>query len=262
MNNELMKLYTSDCSKCFALCCVALPYGKSADFPCDKPSGIPCQNLNDNYLCSIHNDLREKGFNGCVTFECFGAGQHVSQNIFNNISWKNNEIKDEMFTVFPIVHQINEMIYYLYECKIYSDDIKIIKLVNELEEIINSEINKIKKFDITMMRFKVSNVFTEVSMNYRGNEKSQYMHQDYIGKSLRNKNFRNQSIRGSLFIATNLSNADLSNTDCLGTDFRNADLSNANLKGAIFLTQSQINSAIGNNNTIIPKHLVRPEHWN
>lgn len=261
MNSELMELYTSDCSKCFALCCVALPYGKSADFPCDKASGVPCHHLNDNYLCNIHHDLREKGFKGCVTFECFGAGQHVSQNIFNNVSWKNDEIKDEMFTVFPIVHQINEMIYYLYECKMYADDIKISQLINELEETIHSEINKIKKFDMTMMRFKVSNVFTEISIKYRGNDNDQHMHQDYIGQSLSNKKFRNQSIRGSLFIAANLKNADLSYTDCLGADFRNADLSHANLKGAMFLTQSQINSAMGNNNTIIPEHLNRPDHW-
>ncbi|ULG74441.1 hypothetical protein [Macrococcus brunensis] len=142
MNNMETHKYTSDCSKCFALCCVALPYSKSADFPCDKPSGVPCHNLNDGYLCTIHDALRDNGFNGCVTFECFGAGQHVSQNLFNQTSWKNDEIKNEMFNVFPIVHQINEMIYYLYECLNHADDSKVKKYINDLESVINSNVIK------------------------------------------------------------------------------------------------------------------------
>lgn len=253
--------YSSDCSKCFALCCVALPYNKSADFPCDKPSGVPCHNLNSNYLCNIHNDLKEKGFNGCVTFECFGAGQHVSQNIFNNTSWKNNEIKEDMFNVFPIVHQINEMIYYLYECLEYSRNPLIKKYINELEHIIHTDTKTILDFDVIMIRFKISDILTQISESYRHNNKQNNSHKDYIGKKLINKNFENQSLRGSMFIASDLRNANLKNTDCLGADFRNADLCNANLKGAIFLTQSQINSAIGNNNTIIPYHLSKPSHW-
>ena len=74
MNNNLK----SDCHNCFGLCCVALPYGKSADFPFNKDGGEPCRNLCSNNLCSIHDKLRETGFRGCVSYECFGAGQHVS----------------------------------------------------------------------------------------------------------------------------------------------------------------------------------------
>ncbi|WP_431308918.1 hypothetical protein [Halalkalibacter flavus] len=36
---------------------------------------------------------------------------------------------------------------------------------------------------------------------------------------------------------------------------------NANLTGAIFLTQSQINSAKGNGHTKIPNFLEKPDHW-
>lgn len=31
--------WTSDCQQCMGLCCVALPYMESADFPSDKPIG-------------------------------------------------------------------------------------------------------------------------------------------------------------------------------------------------------------------------------
>ncbi|MDR3081083.1 MAG: pentapeptide repeat-containing protein, partial [Streptomyces sp.] len=35
----------ADCSSCFALCCVALPFAASADFAIDKAAGTPCPNL-------------------------------------------------------------------------------------------------------------------------------------------------------------------------------------------------------------------------
>jgi hypothetical protein len=58
--------------------------------------------------------LREKGFRGCVSYECFGAGQHVSQTIYNGDSWRNNsDYAKEMFTVFPLVQQLHEMLWYL-----------------------------------------------------------------------------------------------------------------------------------------------------
>ena len=36
---------TADCGRCFGLCCVALPFSRSADFAYDKPAGEPCVNL-------------------------------------------------------------------------------------------------------------------------------------------------------------------------------------------------------------------------
>lgn len=91
----------SDCKNCIGLCCVALPYGKSADFPDNKDGGVPCRNLRSNNLCSIHNVLRDKGFRGCVSYECFGAGQCVSQNIYNGQDWRDDfEHAEEMSLYF------------------------------------------------------------------------------------------------------------------------------------------------------------------
>lgn len=69
------------------------------------------------------------------------------------------------------------------------------------------------------------------------------------------------NFRGTLLIAANLSHADLRKADFIGADLRDADLSHANLDDALFLTQSQINSARGNVHTKIPNFLVRPDHW-
>ena len=69
----------ADCSRCFALCCVLLPYRRDAGFGADKPGGVPCHHLASDDRCGIHADLRERGWSGCAIFDCFGAGQHVSQ---------------------------------------------------------------------------------------------------------------------------------------------------------------------------------------
>ena len=62
-------------------------------------------------------------------------------------------------------------------------------------------------------------------------------------------------------IAANLSQSDLRRADFIGSDLRDADLSGANLTEALFLTQSQINSAIGDVHTKIPSYLEKPGHW-
>lgn len=49
--------------------------------------------------------------------------------------------------------------------------------------------------------------------------------------------------------------------DLIGADFRDANLSGADLTGAIFLTQVQVNSAKGNDQTKLPSTVMRPMHW-
>ncbi len=114
-DNMLNNLWV-DCEKCFGLCFVALPYAKSADFSLDKDGGTPCRNLQPNYLCGIHNNLRNKGFRGCSAYECFGAGQKVSQITYNGKDWRLiQDVAQEMFTVYPIMQQLHEMLWYLNE---------------------------------------------------------------------------------------------------------------------------------------------------
>ena len=79
---------SSDCARCFGLCCVLLPFSASAGFGVDKPSGRPCLNLLDDDSCRIHATLREDGWPGCTVFECFGAGQQVSQVTYAGRSWR------------------------------------------------------------------------------------------------------------------------------------------------------------------------------
>ncbi len=49
--------------------------------------------------------------------------------------------------------------------------------------------------------------------------------------------------------------------DCFGADTRDTNFNNSDLREAVFLTQGQINSAKGNRNTKLPKHLDSPVTW-
>ncbi|WHX98644.1 pentapeptide repeat-containing protein [Neobacillus sp. DY30] len=268
-NNTLNNL-RADCENCFGLCCVALPYTKSADFAFNKDGGTPCRNLQFNYLCGIHNDLRNKGFRGCSAYECFGAGQKVSQITYNGKDWRSNqEVAKEMFDVYPIMQQLHEMLWYLYEALTTEAAQSIYKELYyafvETEELAAKSPELILSIDVNEHRAKVNKLLIRTSELVRAQvakkQKEQRRGMDYIGAKLKGADLRGANLRGALLIAADLRNADLRWSDFIGADFRDTDISGANLTGSIFLTQAQVNAAKGNNRTKLPASLVRPAHW-
>ena len=115
----------ANCADCFALCCTAFGFQRSADFPIDKPAGTPCSNLTDDFSCSIHDSLRPRGFRGCTVFDCFGAGQYVSQTLFGGTSWSERpDTSADMFSTFAVVRQLHEMLWYLVEAAERTTDVR------------------------------------------------------------------------------------------------------------------------------------------
>jgi len=263
---------SADCQQCFGLCCVALPYAKSADFAFDKDGGTPCRNLQSNYQCSIHKNLREKGFRGCSAYECFGAGQKVSQITYVGKDWRNNpETANEMFDVFPIMQQLHEMLWYLHEalsleaakpihCELRTCFEKTDKLTRLSKESLltlqvhehRTEVNEwlLKTSELVRARARNPKLPKKIS---RGSV--------LIGVKLKGLDLRGANLRGALLIAADLRNADLRMTDFIGADLRDADLRGADLTGSIFLTQAQVNAANGDSNTKLPQSLQIPAHW-
>lgn len=91
----------ADCSKCAALCCVAPAFDESDDFAEDKPANTPCRHLAPDNLCTIHASLVEDGFPGCAMFDCHGAGQRVTQDLFGGADWRNDpDILEDMATAY------------------------------------------------------------------------------------------------------------------------------------------------------------------
>ncbi|WP_409509359.1 pentapeptide repeat-containing protein [Bacillus spizizenii] len=262
----------ADCQHCFGLCCVALPYAKSADFAFDKDGGTPCRNLQSNYQCSIHKDLREKGFRGCSAYECFGAGQKVSQITYEGKDWRNNpETANEMFDVFPIMQQLHEMLWYLYEAL----SIDIAKPIHhelrtsfeKIERLTRLSKERLLTLQVDEHRAEVNEWLLKTSELVRAQARNPKLPKKIsrgsvlIGAKLKGLDLRGANLRGALLIAADLRNADLRMSDFIGTDVRDADLSGADLTGSIFLTQAQVNAANGDSNTKLPPSLQTPAHW-
>lgn len=267
--------FQGDCSNCFGLCCVALPFSQSADFSFDKIGGVPCPNLQADYRCGIHQILRESGHRGCASYDCFGAGQKVSMVLYKGRDWQSNEmIRQEMFHVFPIIQQLHEMLNYLNEALQRRDTESLHKELGVAYEKTNKltylSPKEIMEIDVINHRASVNELLVKVSNLVRGNysrdvklpNKKLGSRIELIGSNLKGSNLRGANLRGALLIASDLREADLRNVDFIGADLRDVDLSGANLLDCIFLTQAQINAAKGDKSTKLPSTLHFPEHWN
>lgn len=267
----------ADCENCFGLCCVALPFAASADFAVNKDGGKPCSNLQSDFRCSIHKNLRQKGFKGCTVFECFGAGQKVSQVTFEGVDWrKGPEQAKKMYDVFPIMHQLHEMLWYLNEAltlkvtsPIYGelrDAIEETERLSRLSPDLLMKINvPLHRADVNTLLLRTSElVWMESRHRHKGtkkNKRTDHRGANLMGVKLRRADLRGANLRGAYLIAADLRGADLRMADFIGADLRDADLSGANLTDTIFLTQVQINAAKGDANTKLPSLLSRPAHW-
>ena len=102
-----MEDFAPDCAACAALCCLALAFDKGEMFGHDKAAGTPCHHLS-GHLCTIHADLGEKGYRGCASFDCLGAGQRVSA-LFDG-SWRDEPARiPAMISAFRAMRDIQEL---------------------------------------------------------------------------------------------------------------------------------------------------------
>ncbi|SDG68186.1 Uncharacterized protein YjbI, contains pentapeptide repeats [Lentzea fradiae] len=248
-----------DCANCFGLCCVALPFTRSADFAASKDAGTPCRNLLADHRCGIHTELRRKGYTGCTVYDCFGAGQRVSQEVFGGVSWREAG-REPMFAVFPLVRQLHELLWYLAEARRLDPHDDLDAAFAEVDRLGAGSPEEILALDVAEVRAKVNVLLLRTSERLRSSAKS-YRGADLIGARLRNKNLSGADFRGAYLIGADLTNADLSRADMIGADLRGADVSGADLSTCLFLTQPQVNAARGNARTKLPAVLSRPAHW-
>lgn len=100
-----------DCKNCVAYCCVAFAFDQGDHFDFDKAAGVACPHLLPDHYCRIHAQLDQKGFSGCVRYNCFGAGQRVTQEIYAGKSWRDHpELAQEMFDAFSKVEKLHGLI--------------------------------------------------------------------------------------------------------------------------------------------------------
>jgi Pentapeptide repeats (8 copies) len=262
-----------DCSQCFALCCTAFGFTRSADFAIDKPPATACPNLAGDFSCTIHDRLRPRGFAGCTVFDCFGAGQAVSQRLFGGISWREDPASaPDMFAAFKVLRQLHEMLWLLAqaEARAYgpdtAEDVRHLRAM--VREVAEGPLEEVLAADVGSLHLQVGDalrsVSEEVRAGYFGNDQrlaGLAPGADLAGANLRGLPLWGADLRGACLIAGDLQGADLTAADLLGADLRDAKLDDADLTGALFLTQAQITAARGSASTRLPAGLDRPGHW-
>lgn len=259
----------ADCGRCSGLCCVALAFSASADFAIDKDAGQACPHLQADFRCDMHNRLRQQGFSGCAVYDCFGAGQKVTQVTFGGQDWRRApHSAQQMFAVFSIMRQLHELLWYLTEALTLhparSLHGELSRALDETERLTHDSPDALRELDVATHRGDVNALLVRTSELVRAEvrrKKKDHRGADLIGADLIGADLRGANLRGAYLIAADLRGADLRVADLTGADFRDADLCGADLTESLFLTQSQLSAAQGDGDTKVPPSLTRPIHW-
>ena len=258
-----------DCGACVGLCCVAPAFSASVDFAIDKPAGRPCPNLEADFRCVIHASLRDRGFRGCAAFDCFGAGQRVSRDVFPGADWRADPgIAPGMFAAFSVVRQLHELLWYIAEALTLpaAHDLapELRAAREETDGLARGDAAALAALDVAAHRQRVNAVLRGASALARASSPGPALDRrgaDLIGADLRAIDLRGADLRGAYLIGADLRGVDLALADLTGTDLRDADLGGADLRKALFLTQSQLESARGDRRTGLPTGMGHPVSW-
>jgi hypothetical protein len=257
---------TADCSRCAGLCCVAPAFAASADFAIDKPAGSPCPNLRDDFRCGIHDRLRPEGFPGCTVFDCFGAGQRITQQTFGGRSWRESpELAAAQFAVLPVMRQLHEILWYLAEAATLPAAAALHPAVEEAraetQRLAALDAGALRDLDVGPHRAAVGALLQRVSDAVRTPAGPDRRGADLMGRDLRRTRLRAAGLRGAYLIGADLRGVDLGPADLLGADLRAADVRGADLSACLFLTVPQVEAARGDTATLLPRGLRRPASW-
>ena len=251
---------TADCSRCHALCCVLLPFRREGGFGADKPGGVACHHLLADDRCEIHPDLTDLGWPSCVAFDCFGAGQHVTQVTYAGASWRDLSSEGElgeMAAVLSVLRRVHEMLLHLGEVAERSPDPAADTLAQRLLVLRDLTPVEILTADLDGLQEECSEVLDAASARLRDPAGPDLTHADLAGQDLRGRPRRAAALRGALLIGADLRGGVLVRADLLGTDLRGADLRGADLTDALFLTGPQLAGARTDATTRVPGRVSR-----
>ena len=260
----------ADCSRCVAICCVAPAFARSSDFAIDKPAGRPCPNLAGDDRCTIHDRLRESGFPGCEVYDCFGAGQQVTQVTFRGLPRRpDGDAAAELFAAFGVVRQLHELLWYLADARARPSTgglhDELAAAVDETRLLAEGDAASLRRLDVEAHGRRVDALLRRAGELHRAGVPAAGGgaggRRDLVGARLAGADLRAADLRGALLIGADLRRADLRDADLIGADLRGADLRGADLTGALYLTTSQARSARGDRTTRLPDGVERPAHW-
>lgn len=235
----------AECHHCAGLCCVLLPFSRVDGFGADKAGGVACHNLADDDLCRIHDRLTTSGWAGCVRFDCFGAGQHVTQVTYGGRGWRENGDLGEMAAVLSVVRQLHEVLALVGAAREHpaggTHHDEATRVLAHVVELTNGTPEELLGVDLDAVRDSARPVLDGVARTAaaRWPRREVLTGADLAGADLRSRDLRGASLRGAVLLGADLRAVDLTDADLLGADLRGADARGARLDGAVHLTVAQ-----------------------
>lgn len=235
----------AECGKCAGLCCVLLPFSRVDGFGVDKPGGVACGNLAADDLCSIHDRLAESGWAGCVRFDCFGAGQHVTQVTYEGRGWRQADDLGEMAAVLSVVRQLHEVLALLEGSREHPAGAEHRDAAAQVQArvvaLTAGTPDELLAVDLDAVRDSARPVLDGVARTAaaRWPRREDLAGADLAGADLRGRDLRGASLRGALLLGADLRDVDLTDADLLGADLRGADARGALIDGAVHLSVAQ-----------------------
>ncbi len=260
-----------DCARCAGLCCVAPPFARSADFPIDKPASVPCPNLGEDFRCAVHAERQARGFHGCMSFDCFGAGQRVTQQTFGGADWRRDPaLAERMFGAFYVLYSLHALLWHLdAACALPLDaplSAELRRLRDEVAALACGDDAALRALALGPLRAEVDQRLAHASALVRADAKPVRAKRvkagaNLLGAKLGGADLRGADLHGACLIGADLAGADLRGADLRGVDLRGADLRGADLRGSLFLTRAQLSSARGDAHTRLDASTPTPERW-
>ncbi|TDC41183.1 pentapeptide repeat-containing protein [Micromonospora sp. KC213] len=257
----------ADCARCVGLCCVAPAFAASTDFAIDKSAGQPCPNLRPDSRCGIHDRLREHGFPGCTVFDCFGAGQRITQHTFGGQDWRTDPgTAAAMFAAFTVARPLHELLWYLTEALALTptgalrDDLS--TAIEQTRRLTAGDVDHLPAVDVDAHRAQVNPLLIRASEQARHEHRGpDHRGAMLLGADLRQADLTGANLRGACLVGADLRGVRLRAADLTGADLRGADLRGADLRDTLFLHQSQLDAARGDRTTRLSAALRHPGHW-
>jgi uncharacterized protein YjbI with pentapeptide repeats len=235
----------------------------------DKPAGVACPHLAQDHACSIHDRLPERGFPGCASFDCLGAGQQVVRHTYGGRDWRTApDTAAQMFRVFAVMRGLHELLWLLLEAATLAGGTPVRQgldaAIRATERLTGAPADELDGLDLDGLRATYVPLLRRASEHTRaqvGDSRPDLRGADLVGASLREADLAGADLRGAVLLGADLRGADLRLADLTGADLRGADIRGTDLGSVLFLTQPQAAAAHGDAATILPPLLARPGHW-
>lgn len=101
---------SADCARCASLCCRYLAFDRSESFGFDKVAGETCRNLLANHRCGIHARRAALGFSGCVSYDCYGAGQVATALFAGGTLETDATLSCDLASAFSVLRDAHELL--------------------------------------------------------------------------------------------------------------------------------------------------------